>query len=112
METRTFYEGLGFVATGWWPSEFGGYAILKRGDLEMHFFSYSDLSPLTNYAGCYWRVNDVEVLHAGCVGTGLPTAGTPRLTSIEEKPWGMREFALVDPNGNLIRVGQRSAQRS
>jgi catechol 2,3-dioxygenase-like lactoylglutathione lyase family enzyme len=107
-ETRAFYERLGFVAAGWWPNEFGGYAILMRGDLGMHFFSYADLSPLENYAQCYWRVNDVDTMHAECVGAGLPGKGTPRLTPVGEKPWGMREFALVDPNGNLIRVGQLS----
>jgi hypothetical protein len=74
----------------------------------MHFFSYADLSPLENYAQCYWRVNDVDTMHAECVGAGLPGKGTPRLTPVGEKPWGMREFALVDPNGNLIRVGQLS----
>jgi catechol 2,3-dioxygenase-like lactoylglutathione lyase family enzyme len=30
-ETREFYETLGFTAAGWWPNEFGGYAILVRG---------------------------------------------------------------------------------
>ena len=106
QETRAFYERLGFRTTGWWPHEFGGYAILIRGDLSMHFFSFSDLSPLENYAQCYWRVNDVDALHADCAKLGLPGSGTPRLATVEDKPWGMREFALVDPNGNLIRVGQ------
>lgn len=106
QETRAFFERLGFRTTGWWPHEFGGYAILVREDLSMHFFSSSDLSPLENYAQCYWRVNDVDVLHTECAKVGLPGAGTPRLSTVEDKPWGMREFALVDPNGNLIRVGE------
>jgi hypothetical protein len=25
---------------------------------------------------------------------------------LEDKPWGLREFAVVDPDGNLIRIGQ------
>jgi catechol 2,3-dioxygenase-like lactoylglutathione lyase family enzyme len=29
-ETREFYERLGFTAAGWWPNEFGGYAIPLR----------------------------------------------------------------------------------
>lgn len=106
QETRAFYERLGFRTTGWWPHEFGGYAILIREDLSMHFFSYSDLSPLENYAQCYWRVTDVDALHAECAKGGLPGSGIPRLSTVEDKPWAMREFALVDPNGNLIRVGQ------
>ncbi len=25
---------------------------------------------------------------------------------LEDKPWGMREFAIVDIHGNLLRIGQ------
>ncbi|MEO8200282.1 MAG: VOC family protein [Gemmatimonadota bacterium] len=106
-KTRAFYERLGFLATGWWPEAFGGYAILARGDLTMHFFGYADLSPRESYAQCYWRVRDVEALHAECSRMGLPGDGIPRLDAIEDKPWGMREFAIVDPNGTLIRVGEQ-----
>jgi len=108
-ETRAFYECLGFRAAGWWPSEFGGYAILVRGDLSMHFFAFEDLSPAKNYAQCYWRVKDVDALYAECHAAGVPRSGTPRLGPVEDKPWGMREFAITDPNGNLVRVGQQTA---
>ena len=104
-ETRAFYERLGFTATGWWPDTFGGYAIVRRGDLAMHFFAFHDLSPLENYAGCYWNVNDADALHEEFQKASLPRSGSPRLVAIENKPWGMREFAIVDPNGNLIRIG-------
>jgi hypothetical protein len=36
----------------------------------------------------------------------LPRKGIPRQDVLEDKPWGMREFAIVDPNGNLLRIGQ------
>jgi hypothetical protein len=29
-----------------------------------------------------------------------------RLHEIEDKPWGMREFTVVDPAGNAVRVGE------
>jgi uncharacterized glyoxalase superfamily protein PhnB len=28
------------------------------------------------------------------------------VTSVEDQPWGMREFTLTDPNGNNIRIGR------
>ena len=105
-ETRAFYEALGFHAAGWWPDTFGGYAILRRGDLSMHFFLHSEVSATENYCGCYWRVNDVNALYVEYDAVGLSRSGSPRLTAVEDKPWGMREFAIVDPNGNLVRVGQ------
>jgi len=27
------------------------------------------------------------------------------MDALEDKPWGLREFAVVDPDGNLLRVG-------
>jgi catechol 2,3-dioxygenase-like lactoylglutathione lyase family enzyme len=110
-ETRAFYESLGFRAAGWWPREFGGYAILVRGDLSMHFFAYEDLSPAENYAQCYWRVKDVDSLYAECLAANLPKSDAPRLAALEDKAWGMREFAIVDPNGNLVRIGQEIESR-
>lgn len=111
-ETRKFYEGLGFEAAGWWPREFGGYAILRRGDLSMHFFAFEDISPLENYAQCYWRVNDADALYAEYRGSGLPSSGVPRLDDIHDRAWGMREFAIVDPNGNLVRIGHESTRKA
>ncbi|GLC25943.1 bleomycin resistance protein [Roseisolibacter agri] len=105
-ETRAFYERLGFATVGWWPDTFGGYAVLTRGDLAMHFYHAPDVQPHANHGQCYWYVADVAALHADAVAAGIPATGTPRVTSIDEKPWGMREFALADPNGNLVRVGQ------
>ena len=108
VETRAFYEALGFTVAGWWP-EFGGYASMVRGDLTMHFFAFKDLSPHENYAQCYWRVKDADALHAEYAALGLPASGVPRLDAVESKPWGMREFAIVDPSGNLVRVGRQIA---
>jgi catechol 2,3-dioxygenase-like lactoylglutathione lyase family enzyme len=98
--TRAFYERIGFRTVGWWPDAFGGYAILTTDTLEMHFFRFPELDPATSYAQCYWRVADVDALHATLIRAGL-NASIP-----EDKPWGMREFALSDPNGTLVRVGQ------
>ena len=82
IETRRFYERLNFEVVGWWPDTFGGYAILTRGDLAMHFFHYPDLSPLETYAQCYWRVADVEALYtevhtiSRCPGPKHPGPGS------------------------------------
>jgi hypothetical protein len=36
----------------------------------------------------------------------LPNKGIPRMESLEDKPWGLREFAIIDTDGNLLRIGQ------
>jgi 2-iminoacetate synthase ThiH len=33
-------------------------------------------------------------------------ASLERITDLEDKPWGLREFALLDIDHNLLRIGQ------
>lgn len=58
------------------------------------------LDPATNHAGCYIITDDADTWHARFAAAGLS------VTSIEDMPWGMHEFALTDPSGNRIRVGR------
>ena len=108
-QTRAFYERLGFTAAGWWPDTFGGYAILVRDDLTMHFFSHAELSPKDNYGQCYWRVVDPDGLYSELSRADLSAWPSARVVPIEDKPWDTREFALLDPNSNLIRIGRPKA---
>ena len=85
---------------------FGDYAILRRGTVELHFFTHKDLRPAESSASCYIRVTDVASIYQAFALAQLPRKGIPRQDALEDKPWGMREFAIVDPDGNLIRIGQ------
>jgi catechol 2,3-dioxygenase-like lactoylglutathione lyase family enzyme len=99
-----FYRRLGFEGGA---HEFNGeYAIFTRGAIELHFFTHRELNPVESSAGCYIRVQDVEGIYKSWSATGLPRSGIPRMDRLEDKPWGLREFAVVDPDGNLLRLGQ------
>lgn len=102
-DTLAFYQRLGFDGT---IHTHGDYAILTRGAVELHFFTHRELRPSESIAGCYLRVSDVESIDRAFASAGLPRTGIPRQDVIEDKPWRMREFAIVDPDGNLIRIGQ------
>lgn len=102
--TMAFYATLGF--SGEIVGEGDSYLILTRGEVELHFFAHPELQPATSHAGCYIRVADVTSLHRAFVGAGLPRHGIPRMDPLGDKPWGMREFAVVDADGNLLRIGQ------
>ena len=102
--TLAFYRRLGFVGDAH-PFN-SGYAIVQRGTMELHFFAHPELVPETSCAGCYLRVVDVQSFYRDAVAAGLPQAGIPRLDALQTKPWGLREFAVVDPDGNLLRIGQ------
>ena len=102
--TVAFYRRLGFEGG---PHAFNSdYAIFRRGAVELHFFTHKGLVPAESSAGCYIRVMDVESIYRSFSSSPLPHAGIPRMDSLEDKPWGLREFAVVDPHGHLLRIGQ------
>jgi catechol 2,3-dioxygenase-like lactoylglutathione lyase family enzyme len=102
--TVAFYKQLGFA--GGAHEDNADYAILQRGAVELHFFAHKALVPADSFAGCYIRVLDVESMYRACLTSELPRHGIPRMDALEDKPWGMREFAIVDLDGNLLRIGQ------
>ena len=104
-ETLAFYERLGFEPIGPWAS--WQYLILRRGGFELHFFPKPDVDPLTTDFMCYLRLDDADALYAewDAIGVESDAATGSRLMPPQSTDYGMREFALVDPNGNLLRVG-------
>jgi hypothetical protein len=104
--TLAFYERLGFALRGS-PIETYEYLIVLRGTIELHFYPDRDVDPLTTASSCYVRVRDADTLHAEWDAIGVPTetATGSRLMRPTDTPYGFREFALVDPDGNLLRVG-------
>ena len=106
-ETLQFYERLGFELRGA-PPETYGYLILGRGPMiELHFWESPEVDPLTTDHSCYVRVADADELYAEWEAVGVPSdpeAGS-RLMPPGDTDYGMREFALVDKSGNLVRIG-------
>jgi catechol 2,3-dioxygenase-like lactoylglutathione lyase family enzyme len=102
--TESFWQRLGFT-TVYIDTE---YLLQKREGAEVHFFHLPDLDPATNDHGAYLRPADIDALDAEWAALGLPLTGIPRLERAAVKPWGMRELALLDLNGNLIRAGQET----
>ena len=103
-DTLAFFRRLGFDGKVWGDPY--AYAILRRGTVELHFFTQPDLRPAASSAACYIRVSNVDDLYHTFASAELPRKGIPRQDVLEDKPWGMREFAIVDPDGNLLRIGQ------
>ena len=113
--TVAMYARIGFGQTARYPD----YLILERDDVELHFALTPELDPGSTAGVAYIRVVDVDALYAELVAAGfevLPDAvlrerwdgGGPleRITALEHKPWGLREFALLDVDNNLLRIGQ------
>jgi len=101
-KTSHFYSALGFSER--WHDR--NWMILGREDLVLEFFPFPDLDPLTSSFGCCLRLDDLDAFYRVCEGAGLPAVGQPRLEAPSLQYWGSRVGALVDPDGNLLRLIQ------
>ena len=108
-QTLEFYAQLGFRAV-FVQREPDTYAIVLRGTAEIHFFGLIELEPEFSNAGCYIRVKDVDQWYDDFCKADLPQQGIPRISPVHPMPWDMREFHLIDPNGNLLRIGARTEE--
>ncbi|MCP2635804.1 VOC family protein [Microbacterium sp. HD4P20] len=104
-ETLSFYERLGFENRGA-PPEDWGYLIIGRGDAELHFTLDTSVDPLRSASMCYLYVDDAQSVFVDWRHLVIPDAATgSRIDAPTDTDYGMREFAVVDSSGNLIRVG-------
>ena len=100
--TRKYYlEMLGFEAAG--TADYDGYLMVRKDNVELHFFEFAALNPLENDGQVYIRTDDIEGLYRSLIEKGVPIHPAGPL---ETKPWGQREFSLLDPDHNLLTFGQ------
>jgi catechol 2,3-dioxygenase-like lactoylglutathione lyase family enzyme len=85
------------------------YAVLARGDDELHLYLASGRIPPGH--GCAILVcADVDALFASFQARGLkvPTrAGSPVHKGPLDQTWGTREVYIDDPSGNTLALQQR-----
>lgn len=84
-------------------SDYGDYILLKKDKIEIHFFEFKTLNPLENYGQVYIRVVDIDKLYKMLLDNAIPIHPNGHL---EVKPWGQKEFSLLDPDHNLLTFGQ------
>ncbi len=97
------------AAAAWYREELGfrialqleDYAIVERDGVELHFWK-CDERHIAENTSCYIRVDDVDELQRQFAG--LANGG--RISHVQSREWGMREFYVWDPSGNLLRFGQ------
>ncbi|MDE3251897.1 MAG: VOC family protein [Bacteroidota bacterium] len=101
-KTRDFYiNQLGFQEFG--SADYAGYLMVEKDAVQIHFFSFADLDPEWNDGQVYIRTNDIEKLYAYFIEKNVPIHPNGKL---ETKPWGQKEFSLLDPDNNLLTFGQ------
>jgi catechol 2,3-dioxygenase-like lactoylglutathione lyase family enzyme len=97
------YRRLGFEGTFYteaWADD-PEYGFLTWGPVSLHLAQVPHLDPKTSASACYLYVDDADALYA----TWQAAAVEGRLTIPKDTAYGLREFAHIDPDGNLVRVG-------
>jgi hypothetical protein len=109
--SEAFYSRIGFSRAprdNIEQSQDEGYRVLSNPALgRLHLTEAPEgwLIPERNPFGLYIYVEHVDAL-AKIFGLEVLEEGGP-----ENKPWGMYEFSLTDPDENLVRVGWPSHLR-
>ena len=102
--TADFYRRhLGFETAFMTPD--ATYAVVARDGQSIHLTAADDPEALRATArniSFYVEVEDVDGLWSAVAASAPPTKTRPP----EDKPWGVREFHILDPDGCLLRFGQ------
>lgn len=86
-------------------ADHGDYVITKYQELEIHFFSFETLIPEKSDFMIYLRIEtEIEKLYQNIQGQGIEIHPNGKM---EAKPWQMKEFSLLDPNGTLLTFGEK-----
>jgi hypothetical protein len=92
-----FYEKLGFIKTALYPD----YGIVEQDAIQIHFWLTTD-SAIPKATGCRINVSGIDALFADYSKLGVIHPNDP----LAMKPWGLREFSILDVDGNLVTFAE------
>ena len=100
---RQFYiERLGFTE----DMNVEGWSFLSRGACRLRLGHCPDAIPMSKAQDHSWfaylHVQDAKSLYNEVVAQGVEI-----WHKLADKPWGMREFAIVTPDGHRIVFGEK-----
>lgn len=105
--TASFYERhLRFRTV--FVTDDASYGIVARDGQAIHLTCAADdeqtLHATANNISFFLAVEDIDALWADVQASAPPT----KVRALEMKPWGVREFHILDPDGCLLRFGEAS----
>lgn len=100
--TKDFYlNKLGFQEFG--NVDYDGYLMVEKDGIQIHFFEFKELDPLENYGQVYIRTDSIDEWYQLALDKKV---SIPTLGHLQTKPWGQKEFSVLDPDHNLLTFGQ------
>jgi len=99
--TKKYYlQQLDFEIFG---GDYDGYLMVQKDNIQIHFFEFRDLDPKENYGQVYIRTDNIDSLYHSLLDKKVAIHPNGHLHT---KPWGQKEFSLLDPDNNLLTFGQ------
>jgi catechol 2,3-dioxygenase-like lactoylglutathione lyase family enzyme len=103
--SREFYcQKLGFVE----DFSVEGWSFLSRDACKLRLGHCADAMPIAKCQDHSWFAY-LHVRDIGDLYDELVTKNVQIWHKLEAKPWGMREFAIVTPDGHRIVFGEQTA---
>jgi hypothetical protein len=100
--TRDYYiNQLNFQEFG--SADYDGYLMVQKDNIQIHFFEFKELDPKENYGQVYIRSDDIDKFYQLLLDKKISIHPNGHLAI---KPWGQKEFSLLDPDNNLLTFGQ------
>jgi len=100
--TYDFYVNqLGFRIFG--DHDYDGYLMIEKDNIQIHFFEYKDLDIKHNCGQVYIRTNSIDQLYQSYLDNKVGIHPNGKLNF---KPWGQKEFSILDPDNNLLTFGE------
>ncbi len=88
-----FFEALGFTRIAVHPT----VAMVTRNNVDVHFWLTDDPA-IPNTTGCRVNVDSVDALYQEYLPLNIVHPEDP----LGDKPWGLREFSILDIDGNVL----------
>lgn len=99
--TMDYYiNKLGFQLFG---NDYPAYLMIQKDNIQIHFFEFRDLDPKENYGQVYIRTDNIDALYQSMLDRKMEIHPAAPL---ELKPWGQKEFSMLDPDNNLLTFGE------
>jgi len=111
-ETLEFYQAMDCQIT-YRQKVPNNYIGIRLKDIEIHFFRMKQIKPEANFSSSFLVVDGIDDFYNLCreglkkLYDKIPIKGIPRINQIKDMPiYGVRQFIIVDPSGNYLRIGQ------
>lgn len=110
-----FYTALGFEITFQQKAPYG-FLSVRRGGIELNFYADKTFDPASSTHGVLVMTDQVDALYRefrAQLSTAfgkVPLQGIPRVGTLQDTTYGLRQFVITDPGGNTLQISQEISE--